>query len=219
MAKTLCTVLPTSQVQLKHVASKPDTDYLRHVEALLLSVWQRVQPSDQDRIAAYWKRIESETYPSLVLEDPWYGGPGILASTCIAGQSIRCDWPTFRWMPSLTITPVLAHELAHVFQHAVRINSSTITSNDLEGTIVKVDAVTMGPTGLIELHADETMQRWGFDPLASKTWLVQNTKELLDGTIIRRPQPLTEGRARGRAKQLRLQEYLSKLHGVDRGER
>lgn len=106
---------------------------------------------------------------------------------------------------------LLAHEMAHVFQFAVGKHRYALTDDDVEGRAFDViNKRYLGEEGRVELHADETILRWGYDPLAGLTWIVQNTDEK-EGVLKIRKRPLNYQRSLQKAKARQRFAYYKSL--------
>ena len=124
------------------------------------------------------------------------------------GAVVKVEWNSIRRSTDHASISLLAHEFAHVYQFAVRKTRDQLTTDDFQGAIIDPGLVgRMGPEGKVELHADETMDRWGFDYLGWLQWLHQNVeidrdhgwKEDQDRNLVLRRKPLLERTARRRA--------------------
>ena len=105
--------------------------------------------------------------PKIELLPGWVGGredaiadpdehAGEYAAVFLVGHIMRFWHVRFDVMPDDAAQSVIAHELAHVLQHA----------NGFDNHFGCDDP----PQGLVEEDADEIMDAWGFDPFAADEW-------------------------------------------------
>lgn len=196
-----------------HLAKKHN-DSIDHTESLISDVLNSITSDDRKRIQSHW--LEHPVAPLVLFEEPWMADGEVFGRTESLGHRINFEWLTFRLLPDAVAKSLLAHELAHVFQHAIGKTRDKLKEEDFEGEILPKDFIrNLGPVGRVELHADETMTRWGFDRLATQEWehrLIQmdidgNWKKDIDGKPIMRKKPLSDRTARSRAKDGRNDVY------------
>ena len=101
---------------------------------------------------------------------------------------------------------ILAHEMAHVFQWAIDKSRYSLSSEDLSGSIDGVMIPVLNEVGRVEVHADETIMRWGFDPFEPFAWIKQHV-EFREDVPSMRQKPLTRAYSRRKARNERLLEY------------
>jgi hypothetical protein len=196
-------VLPESDITVNLYSSEllPKFDVERFAGALL-HVWLQIEENDRHIIECHWKK---GPIPSIFLPDPWNEGESDLACCEIAGRQLKFDWPTMKGFPDKLLEVPIAHEMSHVFQFACGKSRYELGDQDLRGLIDAVyDCLT--PGGRAELHADETMLRWGYDPLDTWVWLILNGK-FAGSASKRRKKPMTEKEARKAATQARQERY------------
>ncbi len=202
-------LLPQTEVKLKlSVEPRCEAD-LGHFGELTLAVWNRVEDLDREMIAQYWQKMETLMLPAFGLLEVWFDDPEALATTKPSGGIVVFDWRSCRFLPDEILQSVIAHELAHVFQWSLGKSLSYLTSEDVSWESQDLFKDLVGPYGLIELHADQTMAKWGFDPLDVHLWMWQNTS-IVGGTIQLRPKPLLHKTARRRAQRTQFLRYHSK---------
>ena len=151
-----------------------DSD-LKRLSLSFLLVWSHVLAEDKTAIANHWKdkafRDPSGTKRFLnleVSESNW--GNNAHATTESSGTAIRFCWKTCGVVSDKCLHGLIAHEMGHVFQWATGKTRNKISWDDLEGSKDLVD-LPLRDHGLVELHADEMAQRWGFDPFLVRAFL------------------------------------------------
>jgi hypothetical protein len=203
-------VLPQTGVKIR-LETGCDAD-LDHFGELVLAVWNRIDDSDRRRIADHWSKMAVRPPMIGLLASSWFEDPNAFARTKHFGRTVAFDWPSCRLMPDDILESLIAHELAHVYQWAIG-KFSTLTENDIDwnarGHFKHLVKQWIGDEGRVELHADQTMSRWGFDPLDVHAWLFQFAR-IENGVVTVPPNPLKSRKhARKRAGEDRCRTYAS----------
>jgi len=209
-------LLPNSEVEFKIVHSEEHAAGAQRLASILIGVWKRIECGDRLQISSHWKEKQDEDYPRIFFQDPWMGGEENLAGCGRRGLEIEIDWRTARLMPDDPLCVVLVHELAHVYQFAIAKGRFALSDEDVLGTIRISSTKFLDEKGRAELHADETIVRWGFDYLAAVAWLKQFTI-IKDGVATLRKKPLTKKYARSEARRMKAQIYHGGLWGQGLG--
>ena len=114
-------------------------------------------------------------------------------------------------MPDDILESLIAHETAHVYQFAAGKNRFALTENDINWQVQpRLFKNLIGEDGMVELHADQVMLSWGFDPLDVPAWLKQVT-EIHAGVVTFRHKPRREKYARELARKEQSRIYHSLL--------
>ena len=205
---TLLLGLDTSQPSLLSIRSHRTPADEQRAEEIFLSVWRRIDAKDRQQIATDWLARYNSWFPRFELEDPWYGDKIADASCSVGGLQVQFNWRRIHLLPDFVLEAILAHEMAHVFQHATKKDRYSLVDADLRGTVVDLDGLVYSETGRVELHADEIMLSWGFNVLDIFVWKIRHTKEE-HGVLTIREQPLNEKRCLRKAKKMQLNTYLT----------
>jgi hypothetical protein len=172
-----------------------DMDRLKQA---FLFVWSCISSTDKDHISHHWGR----RIPILELSDSIFGEN--IAER--QGMAIRFCWKICRLFPNECLQVIIAHELGHVFQGAIGKNRSNITINDLRGFKGGFNdrrPLPLREHGLIEFHADEMAEKWGFDPVLPHAFLCRDFNIDCEGEYVPRKRPRNEKRAHNKAKRIR----------------
>ena len=199
--------LPKTKVVLKLVSCSEGPRFHSKIAKVFLNLWAAIEDSDRLVITAYWKTKPGRSIPKILFADSWRGPKNSLACCEDQGTVIQGNLPWFRLLPLEVMEAVFAHEIAHVFQFAIGKNRFNLSTDDFRG---KQDADSgsqifiemLGPVGRVELHADEIMQRWGYDHLLPHTWMLQHTEHKANERVLRKV-PLPFNNARKKASQAR----------------
>ena len=127
--------------------------------------WKRLPLGPRRRILAAWKCGDSGTIgrttvlvsPQIELVDGWSGRRDAVGAAGANGHLLRFFAPDIRRMPDNLVEDLIAHELAHVYQGALRM----LDWDETDELQVAVD----------EQEADILMEEWGFDADALDDWL------------------------------------------------
>jgi hypothetical protein len=139
------------------------------------ALWTKLPEADRTAIAKCCNRTQSPL--------TWYLEVGRFSETDTLGRFEACgdltrefkfDWNTVKDMAPTALTALIAHEMAHLYQLAIGKTRATLQLSDLEGTILEPNLQPVHPEGLVEVHADEIVKRWGFCPLEPLIWFHQH---------------------------------------------
>jgi len=183
----------------------------RRIESLLKSVWSHIHPNDQIAIARHWNNSQT-SMPKVAAADPWWDDFWTDGMCEDEGRLIWLNWTTNRLMPDDVVEATLAHEMAHTWQWAIGKDRFALTNDDLAGTIIAIKYFKRASVvGRVELHADETILRWGYDPLHSVLWKERHLKpSAKDKKWTLRKKPLQVERSRKRASKKQTDAYYLK---------
>ena len=170
----------------------PDEQSIADFEQLLRFVWAKVDPQDREGIREYWKNAKMDVF--FHLECPWFGEDWSWAKTAQQGLHLRMQGRIWQLFPAEVRSTILAHELAHVYQWSVGKHRFALTCDDIQDTGGDIMVDLLDEEGKVEVHADQTMARWGFDPIDAFRW-VNQFLEFENGTPVMRDQPLTRAYA------------------------
>jgi len=196
---------PSVAVEIE--SRRVDRDAEQRIEPVLHGVWSHIDPLDRSNIASYWSQNNQSRCPIICLGDPWWGEQGSDGVCESEGKLIWLNWTTNRLMPDRIVRIILAHELAHAWQWSIGKHRFALTNDDLAGTI-QVPLSRVQESGRVELHADETILRWGFDPSEHVIWKVRHLQLKKSGEWRLRRKPLNEDRSRKRAHLQQLFAYM-----------
>lgn len=178
--------LSRTGVVLKLITAKENRAFHSKVAEIFLNLWAAIDKTDRKAIATCWKNHQRQFTPKILFDDPWFGEQASIAYYEHGETTIKCNLPLFRLFPNEVIEGLLAHEMAHVHQSAIGKDRYNLAPKDLLGLTPLGIPVGLSPAGIVELHADETMIRWGFDRLAGLAWLARHRRPG-DDTILPEP--------------------------------
>lgn len=207
----LCVRLPIadySDLQLS-VTSEDDnqSDELR-VASILRSSWNRMSASEQFQIFTHYRTLGPPD-PQLHILTKWWWEPETDAHVNHRGREINLNWMNVCHAPDHILEILFAHELAHVLQHATGRDLLSLRKEDLQGRIELIEGLPLGPVNLAEIHADETIIGWGYQPLEYLIWMAKHM-EGKDGKPRLRRRPLSDKVAERRATKLQIHAYYRK---------
>jgi hypothetical protein len=165
-------VLPDTEIEMFLSGFGVGEPELVRFRSVFLSVWGKIPRGDRASIEDYWSSADPNS-PPLELQEPWLGDPTAKATTESRGMDVKCDWKTCRLLPDAIMEVPVAHEMAHVFQWATNKNRFNMTPHDLLGIIDLLPFPRYENT-LVEIHADEMITTWGFDPVVDHAYLYQH---------------------------------------------
>jgi hypothetical protein len=154
------------------------------------STWQRVPAAARGPLREHWQTREGLhslcNGPMRVEALPnWAERSRPTLGECwTRGHAIRLHSESVQTMPDEALAAVIAHELAHAFQHA--------TECDWGPTVKEVEAAV-----------DDCIRGWGFDPEADRRWCAQQDSEKCTrryARIMARAQKTRSGRRAGPKK-------------------
>jgi hypothetical protein len=140
---------------------------------LFAEVWRQVLPDHRQRMLAHWhpgrgQRSRSRVYPPVprieCLPCPLNEPRGYVALSHCAphGDGLSFAGPDLDRMPDTAVKWVIAHALAHVFQHATDYETPRSEEDEF----------------WYEVYADELVwTRWGFDPRPFDDWCLAQIEE------------------------------------------
>ncbi len=207
LADSLVMQLPNSNVDLTVCATGlPETDSRRFFD-VFFSVWNKIHAEDRNAIEVLWNKETSPTpYPMISLQVAWFGDQDALATTGSRGMKIEFDWKTCSLFPAHVLQVPIAHEMGHVYQAAIGKNRFNMTQSDLLG-FIELLPLPLKENALVEIHADEMVERWGFAHALKDAYLYQHF-DLKGGDFVPRKKPRNEKRAYNEAKsRLALSRY------------
>jgi hypothetical protein len=178
--------LPRTTIDLKLITAEENRAFHSKIAEIFLNLWAAIDSIDRKAIATYWKNRQGEFTPKIFFDDPRHGEHAWAAGYHHGETTIKCNLPLFRLFPNEVIECLLAHEMAHVRQSAIGKNRDDLTPKDLLGLTPLGIPIGLSPAGIVELHADETMIRWGFDRLTGLAWLARHRRPGED-TILSEP--------------------------------
>lgn len=195
-----------------------DDVVLRRVEKVYLKTWAKIPCKCRELIDAYWcshrewtPRIELAC--GFINQDPF-----VLATTAPSGFEIDVRWEICANMTDDVLEALIAHEMAHVYQSSLGIIRQNLKMADLprplpENCLFK--SLSLRDEAIEEIHADQTMNDWGYDYLAWLTWAKQQYFEpkKWHADWIPRKRPLSHKRAKSRARLARRMSHYEERQG------
>jgi hypothetical protein len=196
------------QVQIVAASTASKRDMMLFKESLL-AVWSKIPRKDKKSIENHWQIEAIANQPAFILDNPWFGESSVWATTESKGLVLKFNCELLGQVAdhmAEVLDVLMAHEMAHVFQWATGKNRFNLTTNDLSGTICVLPP-PLKEEVLVELHADETMMRWGFDPYKIDAWSIKYMiEDKRQGSLVPRKKPLIRG-AYTRGRQQRNDKY------------
>ncbi len=142
--------------------------------ANFIATWKRMPLWARRRILSHWRSDHELNFtrkPVIELLSDWSSrGRKDLACCARHGFILRFWSKRFDAMPDAVQCDVIAHELAHVHQHAV--GWKIVSWNNSTHITVDGNGDELFP-GDVEQDADDTMDFWGFDPESVDRWCLE----------------------------------------------
>lgn len=141
---------------------------------IVRKTWKMIPTWARRMMVKYWRAcpggfIPAFWSPTIALDLDWHFSehgfrhPKDLAACGCFGHRLFFYAPVVDAMPSQHVEELIAHELAHVVNHA-------------SGDVIQTDRTQPRWNDVAEEIADEIMQTWGFDPWAMDRWLKAHWK-------------------------------------------
>lgn len=201
MLQSIEIALPGSILELVIFSMRVSEADLQRFAGVFTSVWEKIDREDRKRIDQHWSSEDLLNPPRLELQLPWGGDEQAIASTGDCGTLLKFDWKTLEILPDHVMQVPIAHEMGHVYQWAIGKNRLNMTPSDLLRPI-ELLLLPRYENTLVEIHADQMVERWGFDPVLKDAYLLQRY-DLTEGKYIPRSKPWKESRAYNEAKESR----------------
>lgn len=171
------------------------------------ALWTKLPEADRTAIAMCCNRTQLPL--TWYLEVGSLGEPETLGRFEACGdltRDLKFDWDTVKDMAPTTLTALIAHEMAHLYQLAIGKTRATLQLSDLQGTILEPSLQPVHPEGIVEVHADEIVKRWGFCHLEPLIWFHHHF-HFRKGCQERRKKPITRNHARFLARKAKGGQY------------
>jgi hypothetical protein len=150
-------------------------------KTIFYQTWKRLPFGVRRRIIAYWRanwccpwpdvRFSPQicVYKQLYVRDRGTGiAPTTVWGNCgSGGHRLEVDGTIIDKMPDAIACDLVAHELAHVFQHAAGMVDAIDEDGQPYSILPQGDALLPGE---VENDADDLMVAWGFDDTAMDEW-------------------------------------------------
>ena len=167
-----------------YLAEPADGDSERFV-ALFGKAWARIPEDAKEQLLGYWRQsdLQDYTFPRVEYVNSWKDRRRGTAGECRYGG----NWLVFSAsyldrMPENIVETVVAHELAHVLQHATGLikphfDLPWLTPPGLLARMSR-DSLRAIRVQYDELHADATVSGWGFEMRQAREWIGKNVNTL-----------------------------------------
>jgi len=163
-------IVPSSRLWLPHLGIGDD----KRFAAIFRNTWRKLPFRDRRMMVMHWRmcepfRIREFWSPYVALSDDWtfFDGarrhPKDIAACGHSGHVLFFHASVVDTMPAVHVEELIAHELAHVIQHA-------------NGEMPQTDRSVPRCLDDSESDADEIMEQWGFEPSAMDKWIAAEWK-------------------------------------------
>jgi hypothetical protein len=149
----------------------------RRFVAVFRQAWRRLPLWARRRLLAHWKgsghKLGVVLSPEVHLIDTLIeDDPRAIAGVNRFGHRLLFRSDLVAAVPDPVLQDVIAHELAHVLQHAWGIRAIK-QFEDGSAVFACADGEVFGGNLEIELDADDTIEDWGFDPKSYDRWALE----------------------------------------------
>ena len=142
-----------------HMKNYSLEESLERCQKNFVHVWNSIPEVQRERIIAQWQKASSQPRVLYTVFDY----PGEPKYGCVegAGHSFKLFHNEINELPDAAYHFIIAHELGHLYQHAIGIKSFSESFNSIN--YVDSEGFPWGDTEAHEADADRLAKSWGFD--------------------------------------------------------